>query len=57
MGNLGIGEIILIFAVILLIFGAKKLPDFARSLGESIKIFKKSVGGSDKPEKDNDQKN
>ena len=35
MSRIGAGEIILILAVLLLLFGAKKLPDLARSLGKS----------------------
>ena len=34
-------ELILILAVVLLLFGAKKLPDLARSLGRSLSEFKK----------------
>jgi sec-independent protein translocase protein TatA len=40
-------EIILVLAVILLIFGPKKLPEFARGLGQSIKEFKKGAHGGD----------
>jgi sec-independent protein translocase protein TatA len=40
MGRLGPTEIILILVVILLLFGAKKLPDMARSLGKSARILK-----------------
>ena len=41
--NLGGGEIILILAVVLLMFGAKKLPELARGLGQGIKEFKKAT--------------
>ncbi|WP_327322425.1 Sec-independent protein translocase subunit TatA [Streptomyces sp. NBC_01210] len=40
MGRLGPTEIILILVVIVLLFGAKKLPDMARSLGKSARILK-----------------
>lgn len=40
MGNLKPLEIVLIIAVVLLLFGAKKLPDMARSLGKSARILK-----------------
>lgn len=40
MGRLGPTEIIIILAVIMLLFGAKKLPDMARSLGKSARILK-----------------
>ena len=39
-GRLGATEIILILVVIILLFGAKKLPDMARSLGKSARILK-----------------
>ncbi|MDQ0989940.1 Sec-independent protein translocase subunit TatA [Streptomyces sp. V3I7] len=51
-GRLGAPEIILILVVIILLFGAKKLPDMARSLGKSARILKseakamKDDGGS-----------
>lgn len=42
-GNLGAGEIILIVLVILLLFGAKKIPELARSIGKGMSEFKKGV--------------
>jgi sec-independent protein translocase protein TatA len=41
--DLGPGEIILILVVIVLLFGAKRLPDAARSVGRSMRIFKAEV--------------
>ena len=41
--GLGPWEIIIIFIVVLLIFGGKKLPEFAKGLGEGIKEFKKAT--------------
>ena len=41
--NLGGGEIILILALILVMFGAKKLPELAKGLGQGIKEFKKAT--------------
>ncbi|GGV24984.1 Sec-independent protein translocase subunit TatA [Streptomyces spectabilis] len=40
MGRLGPTEIILILVILVLLFGAKKLPDMARSLGKSARILK-----------------
>lgn len=40
--NMGGMELVLIFAVILLLFGAKKLPELARGLGKGINEFKKA---------------
>ncbi|MCJ7554883.1 MAG: twin-arginine translocase TatA/TatE family subunit [Ignavibacteriaceae bacterium] len=42
-GNLGAGEIILILLVVLLLFGAKKIPELAQGLGKGMKEFKKSL--------------
>lgn len=41
-GGLGPPEIIIIFLVILLLFGGKKLPELAKGLGKGIKEFKKA---------------
>ncbi|MEJ4112528.1 Sec-independent protein translocase subunit TatA [Corynebacterium kroppenstedtii] len=43
MANLGFPELVLIAVVILLLFGWKKLPDAARSVGRSMRIFKSEV--------------
>ncbi len=42
-GNIGTPEIILIVLVILILFGANKIPDFARGLGKGMKEFKKAL--------------
>ena len=42
-GNLGFGEIMLILVVLLLVFGAKRLPEIGQSLGKGIREFKKSM--------------
>ena len=42
-GGLGMGEIILIFLVVLLLFGAKRLPEIGSSLGKGIREFKGSI--------------
>jgi len=41
--NLGGGEVILILALILILFGARKLPELAKGLGQGIKEFKKAT--------------
>lgn len=41
--GIGTGELILIFLVFLLLFGAKRLPDLAKSLGKSLREFKKAA--------------
>lgn len=42
MGPIGMPEMIMIFIVILLLFGAKKLPELARGVGKSMGEFKKA---------------
>ena len=50
MGLPGGSEIILIIFVILLLFGAKKLPELSRSLGKSLGEFKKGQQEGEKPD-------
>jgi sec-independent protein translocase protein TatA len=52
-GSLGLPELLIILVIVIVIFGAKKLPDLGRSLGEGIKNFKGSVstGKDDKDDK------
>lgn len=44
---MGTGELIVIFLVVLVLFGGKKLPELARSLGTGIREFKKACSGLD----------
>lgn len=43
MRNIGTTEILLILAVVILLFGAKKLPELARGSGKALRIFKSEV--------------
>ncbi len=43
MGNLGFTEIMIILLVVLLLFGAKRLPEIGASMGKGIREFKKSI--------------
>jgi sec-independent protein translocase protein TatA len=43
MGNLGASEIIIIVLVVLLFFGAKKIPELMQGLGKGIREFKKAT--------------
>lgn len=53
MFNLGFTEILFILVVALLIFGADKLPEIAKSLGKALREFKKSINNiSDQSEDD-----
>ena len=47
MGRLGTTEIILIIAVVLLLFGGKKIPELMKGLGSGVKEFKKAAKGED----------
>ena len=51
----GLLEIVVILVVVLLLFGAKRLPEIGRALGEGIREFKKSIKDIDGngPEKKN----
>lgn len=42
---IGTGEILVILVVVLILFGGKKLPEFAQSLGKGIREFKKACYG------------
>jgi sec-independent protein translocase protein TatA len=48
MFGLGYQELLLILVIVLIFFGANKLPELARSLGTSMKEFKKGVQESSK---------
>ena len=51
--KVGTGELLIVLAVIILLFGARKLPDLARSLGASAREFRKGVSeGEDEDEQD-----
>lgn len=42
-GNLGVTELVIIMVVILLLFGAKRIPEIAGSMGKGIREFKKNI--------------
>lgn len=44
---IGTGELLVILGVILVLFGGKKLPEFARNLGLGIREFKKACNGTE----------
>lgn len=49
--NIGTVELIIILVVLLLLFGAKKIPEFAKSLGEAGTEFRKGFKGDTPKEK------
>ncbi len=54
-GSLGVPELLLIFLIVIIIFGAGKLPQLGKGLGEGIRNFKDSIKGTE-PKKDNPPK-
>ena len=43
LGNLGMTEILFLLVIVLLVFGAKRLPEIGASMGKGIREFKKSM--------------
>lgn len=61
LGPLGLWEILAILVVILLIFGARRLPEIGQSLGKGMRTFKSAIMGEDEqppnpPKAQNDDK-
>jgi len=52
LGPVGPTELILIVLLVVLIFGARRLPELGKSLGEGIKNFKRSISGKEEKEKE-----
>ena len=57
-GPLGFTELLIILAILVFIFGARKIPEMARGLGEGIRGFRSSLRGdeNDVSESDNGEK-
>ncbi|NPA58564.1 MAG: twin-arginine translocase TatA/TatE family subunit [Aquificae bacterium] len=51
-GGIGIPELLLIFGILLLLFGARKLPEIGKGLGEGIRSFKSSLSGENEKEEE-----
>ena len=49
-GPFGLTELLIILAIILLVFGAKRLPEIGSSLGRGIRTFKSAVTGEEEKE-------
>ncbi len=49
-GQIGLGELLLILAIVLLLSGARKLPEIARSLGRAVQEFKRGLEDSPPPQ-------
>jgi sec-independent protein translocase protein TatA len=48
-GSLGFQELLLIFLIVLIIFGSTKLPALGKGLGEGIRNFKRGLKGDERP--------
>jgi sec-independent protein translocase protein TatA len=55
MGPLSWPEILIILLVLLLLFGAKRLPEMGRSLGKGMREFKEAVTGNEEPQQPQQQ--
>nr|WP_314868755.1 twin-arginine translocase TatA/TatE family subunit [uncultured Campylobacter sp.] len=51
MGSMSIGHWLIVLIVVVLLFGAKKIPELAKGLGQGIKTFKKEMEEDDEPQK------
>jgi len=56
LGGLGVTELIIILVIVLIIFGAGKLPKIAKSIGEGIKEFKKATKEKESKEETKEEK-
>jgi sec-independent protein translocase protein TatA len=49
--GIGVWELVILMVVLLLVFGARRLPEMGRSIGSGMREFKDAVTGKDEPEK------
>jgi len=49
MPNLGVYELLIILVIVIIIFGANKLPQLGRGLGEGLRNFKESIKTGEEP--------
>ena len=47
MGSIGVPELLIIFVILVLLFGASKIPQLGKGLGEGIRNFKKGLKGDE----------
>jgi sec-independent protein translocase protein TatA len=52
-GSLGLPELLVILLIVIIIFGANKLPQLGKGIGQGLKNFKDSVKGEDPPQDNN----
>lgn len=56
MGKIGLPELLVILVIVLLLFGAGKIPEIAKSLAQGMKEFKKALGAKEDEDKDKENK-
>ncbi len=49
--NLGFGELLVVLVIVMLLVGAKRLPEIGKSLGESVKAFQEALRGDSSDDK------
>lgn len=54
-GGFGVWEVLLVLVVILIFFGARKIPELAKGMGKGIKEFKNATQDDEKDEKDENE--
>ena len=47
--NLGFTELLMILVLVLVLFGAKRVPEIGSSIGKGIRDFKRALNGTDEP--------
>ncbi len=52
--DLNTGDLLIILAIVLLLFGAKKLPELSRSIGSSARELRKGLSGDEEKQKNNE---
>jgi sec-independent protein translocase protein TatA len=51
-GNLGFGELMVILVIVLVLFGARRVPEIGASIGKGIREFKKNISDIDREVRD-----
>ena len=54
-GGIGLPEVLLVLAIVLIIFGPKRLPQLGRSLGSGMRNFKESIAGKGGDDDEDDE--
>mgnify|MGYP006266453097 FL=1 len=56
LGSIGLPELLVILLIVIVIFGARRLPELGKSLGEGIRNFRKSMSGKEKDDENSSSK-